>query len=491
MSNESEARAALKGIGLLSFGRFSGLFVSLVSMAVLARLLSPHDFGVFAASLLIIGLASALFEGAFAVGVVQRSTVDASYVSSAFWLSMLLALSIIVGICLAADAVAAFLNVPRGGSVIALSSLALLFKAAENVCVAYLRRTSRFAAISLWQFVGSLVGNGLIAVSLAWLGWGAWSLIYGQLVASMITAVGSFIAAKLPLRFTLERGATLDTLRTSGHFVFIHLLNWSALAGSNAVIAHSMGMGPLGLYSRSWKLLDVAIRVAGEPLSSVLLPAFARMQSDRGKARAALERALRLALPSFAILSALAVLHAEAIVTVAFGARWRSATPIVQILFCILGPRCCYKITESVAMGFGRGAATTLRQGIYAVLMIGGALTVAPLGPNWVAVNASCAALLFYLMSLSYAARLVAMPLGTLFRLHAHAVLVGVLVCGVDLFVATLFRPGQFWWGQIASLTAVIAVLGAALLLAPERLLGTDVLQIRRRVTGKLTPQLP
>lgn len=479
----------MKGIGLLSLGRFSSVLVSLVSTAVLARLLSPADFGVFAASLLVVGLATALFEGAFAVGVVQRQSADADYVSSAFWLSILLSLSLIAVIWLAAPSLASFLNLEDGRAVVIVSSFSLLFKSAENVCVAYMRRTSKFARISACQFFGALLGGGLVALYLAWRGYGAWSLIYGQLATSAFTAIGSFACSKLPLRFALTRAAATDTLRTSGHFAFVHVLNWFAMAGSNGVIAHSLGMGPLGLYSRSWKLLDVAIRVSGDPLSSVLMPAFARMQDDRAKARLALERALNIALPLFAMLSVMAVLHAEAMVAIALGPQWHEATPIVQILFCVLIARSCYKVTESVAMGFGRGMATTLRQGVYAVLMIGGAVLTVPLGPNWVAANASLAAGLFYLTSLFYAARLVELRFKTLFALHLRAALPAALVCAADLSAAALFAHDRFWTGQSAGIAAGMAVFCIYCGLAPDRVVGPDLMKLRKRFTTKLAPQ--
>ncbi len=280
----------------------------------------------------------------------------------------------------------------------------------ENIAAAYLRRTSRFGAISLYQFLSTLIGYGPISIYLAWRGFGAWALIAGQLAIAVIAGVAACLIARMPLRFVLTRQSSLDIVRTSGHFTFSQVLNWLALAGSNAVIGHMLGVHALGLYSRAWKLLDIVTTATAASLSSVLVPAFARMQSDVGKARLALEKSLGLAVPLFAIVSTLTVVHASALVAISLGSQWAETIPLIQILFAVLVPRCCYKITESVMIGFGRSGSAAIRQGMYATLMIGGAIVAAPFGPFWVAINASCAVTIFYLASLTFSARLTGIP---------------------------------------------------------------------------------
>lgn len=476
-----ETGKALRGIGLLSAGRFLSLTVSLVAMGLLARLLTPEDFGISTASMIVVGLSAALFDGAFAIGITQRSSVTAEYVSSAFWLSVGLSGVMVAIICFTAHPLAALLNIEHYSAIVMVSSANLLLKSAENVCVAYMRRTSRFAAIAGYQLAATVVGTGIVSLYLAWRGYGAWALVFGQLAYAALSCVASLVLSRLPLRFAFTWTLAEDTLKSSGQFAFAQLLNWSAYAGSNFVIAHMLGMRSLGLYSRSWKLLDVITSLSATPISSVLMPVFARMQNDPEKAGKALERSLSIALPFFAIVSALTVVHAEAIVRLTLGRQWLDASLIVQIFFCVLIPRCCFKITDSVAVGFGRGMAATLRQGLYAILMTGGAFLAAPFGPNWVAVSTSVAVTVLYLTSLGFASHIVGLTRIRIAQLHLRAAAIAGTVALADVSTSKLFHADHFWRGQLAGGVAALIVLGAAGLFAPKRLLGFDLANFRRK----------
>ncbi len=484
--SESEGKKAAKGIGLLSVGRLLGTLISFGSMAVLARLLIPADFGIMTTSLIVIALATAVFDGAFAIGLVQRKEINDEYVSSAFWLSLILAFILFLLICIATPFVSVFFHSNGYQLMYVISGSSLIFKAVENTSLAYLRRTSRFKHIVLYQVASSLIGYGPVSIALALQGYGAWSLVWGQFAVSVLAGAGAFYLAKLPLKFVLTRGAIRDIFETSGHFTASQVLNWAALTGSNSVVAHMLGVKELGLYSRAWKLLDIATAVSAAPFSSVLVPAFSRMQSEPSKANSALRKALELTVPFFAVFSALVVVHAQAVVDICLGKKWGASVPLIQLLFCALIPRCCYKITESAMVGFGRSKSVASRQLLYAGLMVGGAIVAAPFGALWIAVSTSLAVTLFYITSLTFAARLVDMKVAVAFAIHARAIGLAVAIGLIDFLVTLGLGHLGFWVSQIAGGIVALALVGVSILTLPEFLIGREWPEMGRKIAGKL-----
>jgi len=484
--SESEGKKAAKGIGLLSVGRLLGTVISFASMAVLARLLMPADFGIMTTSLIVIGLATAIFDGAFAIGLVQRKEISDEYVSSAFWLSLIFAFVLFLLICAVTPLVSVFFHSNGYQLMYAISGSSLIFKAIENTSLAYLRRTSRFKHIVIYQVGSSLIGYGPVSIVMALQGYGAWSLVWGQFAVSVLAGAGAFYMAKLPLKFVLTRQSIRDIFETSGHFTASQVLNWAALTGSNSVVAHTLGVRELGLYSRAWKLLDIATAVSAAPFSSVLVPAFARMQTDPAKANAALRKALELTVPFFAVFSALVVVHAQAIVDICLGKKWGASVLLIQILFCVLIPRCCYKITESATVGFGRSKSAAVRQLLYAGLMVGGALLASPFGAKWIAVSTSMAVTIFYMSSLMYASRLVGLKLSATFAIHARAIGLAVVIGLIDFMVSLGLSHLGFWVSQIAGGIVAVALVGVSILTLPEYLIGREWPEMGRKIAGKL-----
>ncbi len=482
---EGEAKKAVKGMGWLSLGRMAGMAVSFISTAILARLLAPADFGVMATSLIVIALATAIFDGAFAVGVVQRKTIDDDYISSAFWLSLILAGVCAAAVSLCSPLLAAFFNIKQYSLIFAVSSLSLLFKAMENISLAYMRRQSRFVSITFYQFASSLIGFGPLSIWLALNGFGPWALIWGQLAVSVLSGFSSFVLARLPLRLAITKDATMDIVQTSGHFVLASVLNWGALTGSNAVTGHKLGANALGIYSRGWRLLDLATTATAAPMQSVLVPAFARFQDQEDRAREAYARALALSVPFFAMISVLCCVHSAAIVQIALGPKWTATVPIVEILFAVLVPRCCYKITESLTVAFGHSKSAALRQGIYAVLMIGGAMIAAPHGAIWVAVSTSVAVTIFYISSLTYSGFIVRLPVSETLTIHLRAIVLALAVAAVDLGIIHLFGH-RFWLGNITGgIVAVILIAGLFLCL-PSGFIGQDINKLRDNLIKRI-----
>lgn len=488
------AKGIFHSIAWLSLGRIVNLAVSLVTTAFLARLLTPGEFGTMAAALVVIALTDAIFDGGFGIGITQRRALDATYVVVTYSMAIVLSLVLLFGLWLCAPVIEAFFDAPGLGSVLLIAGLAFPFRASECVTSSLLRRQKQFKTIAAYQLACPALVYAPLAIIMAFYDFGVWSLVIGNIALSVATAVSSFVLVKFHTHIRFERSGLLSAvflvlreefIGNNAFFLLSAVLNWLALTGPNTVIGHNLGLTELGLYSRSWRLLDLFTKVSAGPVQNVLMSTFSRMQDDVSVAARSLEKSLAIAIIFFSAASAFLLMHADLLVRVALGTQWLSAVPIVQILFVALVPRCCYKVSESMTVAFGKSRAAAWRQGIYAALMLGGTFLAVPYGSVAVAAAASIAVTLFYLYSLSFAARLVGLTVIKLVKMHAIGAAVFAIICGAAVTAQEASLQLGVWQCQLVSMV-VLALFVLATLVTPTSAFGGQFGSIHRTLRQKL-----
>jgi len=480
----------VSGIAWLSAGRMVAMLLSFVSTAVLARLLSPADFGMIAAAMIVVELSGVIFEGAFGIGIVQRHELSDRCASNTLWLSVIVGLIFMILTMLCSSFVQNFFNFPFLESVLLVSSLSLFFKALGNVSSALLRRKGSFRILAIINVGCYLFSYGPIAIVMAWNGYGVWSLVMGSISATALESLFSFAYAKVSMKRPPSYQEAKEVFSVSGYFTLTQTLNWAARTGANIVVGRMLGAESLGFYSRGWKLLEVVTNATATPLHSVLLPAFSRMQHDPNKARKALIKALTVAVPVFSVISVFAIVHSKAIVLIALGSKWTEVVPVAQFLFLALVPRCCYKITESVTFGFGRSGITMMTQGLYAVLMVGGAVLGVHNGAVGVAFYISLAVSLFYVCSLLFASRIVQARFIEITVIHLKAIFVALCVTLLDVGIMSLFPEHMFWIREIVGCGLSLIAVICSFVYLPESFVGNVFASLRSDGIDKFKQRL-
>jgi PST family polysaccharide transporter len=446
------SRSVARGVAWLATARIITLALSVVSMAILARLLAPEDFGAFAALIAILSLPLSIFEGAVGLPLVQQPHVDDEFVRASFWSGQKIAWALTV--------------------LLICSSLAVPLKAANAVSTYLLQRQRKFGTVAVLGSIG-LVGNTFVAVPLALLGWKLWALVAATLAGGLAEAVVGYLLVRHPLRFP-RRGHSSQVRRANLLFALTQLLNCLALAIPNLSVGRVLGPAALGFYSRSWRMFEIAVGVAATPIQRTLIPAFAGLQGDLPRARRSLERALAAATVAFGVISAIMILQSDAIVRLVLGGQWTATILPMQLLFAAFVPRAAYKLTESVALGFGRAGQTSVRQAVFAGLLAAGGLAGTRFGITGVATGVALAMWAFYALSLCWAARLTGSSAVVLFLIHIRALCITAFASVTGWLALESMLPLGYWLAHAASLiaTGLAAVL---IVVAPARVLGDEL----------------
>ncbi|MGE0829695.1 MAG: oligosaccharide flippase family protein [Hyphomonadaceae bacterium] len=471
----------VRGTLYLAVARVATLSVSLISMAILARLLTPADFGMMTAALIIMNLPAVIYEGAFSLLLVQRKEIDSEFIKLSFWMALGVALAAMLALIAAAPLVESFFGFAGLGLVIMAVSVTLPLKAASSISLGLLRREHRFAAVATMFFFAGGVGNILVAAPLAYMGFGVWALAIGAIVSHALEAIAGYAVARFPLSPPKHWKRGEGVGRASALFTATQLLNFMALCTPNFIIGKFMGAGALGLYSRSTRILDIAIDGAANPIQQTLIPAFSRMQDDLTRSRHAFERALSLALLLFGALAAFVIVEAEAAIRILMGPDWLSIVLPVQVLFAAFAPRAAYRLCESLAFGQGRAGRTAAMQALYLGLMVVGSFAGLAHGVTGVAIGIAAGLWIFYLAALAMAARLVNSGPSALAIMHGRA-LAAALIVGLSGWLVIEAASGAgFWISHILGGFGCIAG-GALVFFAPAKIMGEDFVWARTQI---------
>jgi PST family polysaccharide transporter len=305
--------------------------VSLVAVVLLARLLSPADFGVAAMALGIVQLLGVIVEMMFHDALVQRAEVEHGHLDTAFWTSFGLGVLFAAGCALGAPAIGALFAEPKLGPVLAWASIGLIFTGLNAVHLAQLRRALQFRPLAMRTLLGRLVGTA-VGVGMALDGYGPWALVGQYLVSGLLSVM--VLWAKAPrwpaLRWSPRHGRELVGFAAPS--LANHLLFSSNIRIFTLVAGYLLGATAVGFLNLAFRVFEVLGTVLAAASSQLALPLFARRQADRE----ALVRAYRIG-TEFTCLITLPIcggllVCAHEVVTVVFGTQWLPVVPLIQVL---------------------------------------------------------------------------------------------------------------------------------------------------------------
>jgi O-antigen/teichoic acid export membrane protein len=300
-------------------------------VVVLARQLSPADFGLLKV-LLIVSMFAAIFcESGIPDALIQRRHLTVEHIATAWWLSILLAALTVTSLYVGAPLVARMMAMPGLSIDIRLICLPLFLEGTAIVAVAELSRSLRFGALAIADVVAEVAFLST-ALTLVWQGLPAWSLPAGLAMRLSVHAFAIWIAHGR-LAIGLPRlGAAQDLGRFAVGALGARIMTVAAGNADFLLVGRLLGASALGYYSIAWDLLrfvpDRLHRVAGR----VIFPAFCQVQHDGSELRRAYNNLLnymgRVILP----ISGFVAIAAPELLANIYGKQWLPATMPMRLL---------------------------------------------------------------------------------------------------------------------------------------------------------------
>ncbi len=463
----------------------------------LARILPPADFGVVALALAVIGLAGAVSDLGLEAAVIQRRDLSERHLRTAFTASVLLGLVLSGTLVLLAPLSGALLRAPVLPDV--LRALALLFVvgALGGTSRALLRRRLRFRALFWTGSASFLVGYAGVVTTLAFAGFGVWSLVWGSLAQAALEAALVLGLVRPPVRPLLGRAEVRELLGFGAGVSLNNVVNYAARNGDNLVVGRWLGAAALGLYGRAYNLMTLPLTYLGAATHQVLFPAMSEIQHDRERLGRAYLTAVQLsALAAAPVMAGMAV-AAPHMVAALYGPAWTGMVLPLQCLCAAGAFRAVYHVAGAVTYAAGRVYAELKRQVVYAALVAAGAVLASRWGIEGVAAAVTLAIVYMYVAMASLALGIVGRSWRDFLAAQAPGLAVGVMVGAAALCVRVGMELEGFGSGATfaAVLAACAASLPAAVYLLPARLrptallalLGPAVLRLPRPLQGAMS----
>ncbi|MBW2541934.1 MAG: lipopolysaccharide biosynthesis protein [Deltaproteobacteria bacterium] len=384
--------------------------IFLIRVLVLARILAPDAFGLFAIALVPIGILLQASELGMIPALVHAREPTQRHYDVAWTIGLARGL-VTAGLVVAlAPWVAEFAGEPRAASITRVLALQPLLLAISSIRVAELQRQLKFRPLAIIH-LGEAMANTIAAVALAPL-IGVWALVAGMLAGNLLRLVISYIVAPYAPRVAFNAGAARSLVRF-GQWVFVAALT-STIGGAllRLLISRQLGAAELGIYYLATRLTFLLGGTVIDVGSSVAFPIYARLQEEREEAirvfRAVWSATMALIVPAFALFIALA----PSIVTDVLGAQWQGTEAVLRILagVCILS--IFGDVTGPIWQGMGQPWRNALIEALQsAVLLIGVWLLASRLGVIGAALAWIPAVLVTQLVSAIFLPRVLSRPM--------------------------------------------------------------------------------
>jgi O-antigen/teichoic acid export membrane protein len=304
--------------------------LTLVSTAVLARLLAPADFGLIAMAAAVSQFLLLFRDLGLSAATVQRAELTRANVNALFWINT--ALGLAVGVLLAAVSplLARFYGQAEIRGVMIALAFGVVVAGTSVQHSALLRRQMRFTALATIELSSQAAGL-IVAIALARLGGGYWALVAFQLVQSTAGAVGVWLAIGWRPDWPAVRGARPMLSFGSGLTVF-NVLTYTVRNLDNVMLGYAAGASGLGFYTRAYSLLLLPIDRVRSPLSAVVVPALSRLQHDALRFRSyflsAITTIAAAGMPTVVFL----FVFADQAIPLVLGPGWESSITLFRIL---------------------------------------------------------------------------------------------------------------------------------------------------------------
>lgn len=311
--------------------RWVARLCGLATVAILARLLGPHDFGTVAVALAVLPVAYLLGDMGFSTYITQARVLDGRALSTAFWFSAAAGLLISATLVLAAPLATVAFGVTNAASVVRGVAPAVMCVMLGTVPIALLRRQLRFKALAVQSMTASLAGQ-VVAVALALAGGGVWALVAQAVVNQAVSTACAWRSAgwRPSLAFSGQEFATMASfgVKVVGVDLVAQLRAWVEYA----VIASALGVAGLGYLNIAQRLIQVAQDVTSAAVLPVSTVVFARVRQSADLLRGAYVRALGLSYAAVGGAMAFLLVGAPVLVPLLFGDQWGPSVPAARIL---------------------------------------------------------------------------------------------------------------------------------------------------------------
>lgn len=404
----------------------------------LARILSPEDFGIMGMALIATAFASLVADCGFGAAIIQYPNLTGRHVRAALTGTMLMSIVLASVLWLLAPTITRLFGQDTLTPILRVIGISLVFSGMSVTVVSLLRRSLQFRSLTIIESFSYIISFGAVGISMAMLGYGAWSLVIANVFQSccLLSLAVYFAKQRFWPYFGLQEFR--DLFQVASAEVLNNVVNFIAENLQFLVVGKWLGAFALGMYNRSSNTMDLPVRYFSFALSNVMFPVYAQIQRDIPRLGSAF---LRTA--SFAALITVPVFFAMAsvpgiVIGGLFGDQWKAAAEVFQVL-CLAGPfLAMMRVFGAVSHAMGKVFNECNRQVVYLGIVSIGVWLFLPFGLKGVALAVAIATFIRYLLLAQLSLKLVGVSWARFLAAQLPGYLLGIVTSASAYLVSSV-----------------------------------------------------
>ena len=338
----------IKGFVWLFSGAGLKIVIQMASMVILARILTPADFGLFAGAMAVMSIATVLATAGLTPSLVSTESFSAEFAKAAIVISLGTCVSIGGIVFFLSDLISLHFLDERLSQILQLMCVVFPFVGLKSVSSGLCQRKFKFKQIALINFSSYFLCSCVCAIVLAYAGYGYYSLVVGFILNQILSSVAFLYYEKLDFSPALRGGHIKEIFKYSKWYVSGLLVNNLASQVDNVLVGKSFGATELGLYSRGYQFLIAPAILIGGIVDKVLFPLISKKKREQHKNTFEFFVASYFAVMTLgSLLAIFCFSYIEYFVIYGLGEQWVDAVPVFQWLSLCIPYKAAQKIVGS------------------------------------------------------------------------------------------------------------------------------------------------
>ncbi len=322
---------AFKGISWMGLLRGSTRAVTFVRLAILARILTPMEFGAFGVATLVLSFLEILTETGINIFLIQQKDDIKKYLSSAWIVSIARGCLIAIIILVSAPFIADFFNSPQSYLVIVLIAFVPFIRGFINPAIINIQKEIQFQKEFYLRAILFVI-DATIAVIAALITRSAESLAYGLIASAIVEVILSFVLFRPFPHLSFEMWKIKHIIKKGWWVSLTGIFSYFSENGDNVVVGKILGTTSLGFYQVAYKFSTLPISEITDVVNKVVFPVYTKFSEDKERLAKAFTKVTVSSSVMALILGTFIFVFTEQIIEVALGQNWLATVPVVKVL---------------------------------------------------------------------------------------------------------------------------------------------------------------
>ena len=468
MTTNNLRRKAASGIAWTAVQKYSTMTIQFVSGIILARLLSPHDYGCIGMLSIFMVLAEALIDGGFGSALIQKKNPTQEDYSTIFFWNLGMSSLMYAVLFVSAPVIARFFDIPLLCPVLRVQALVLFIYAFNLVQRNQLRKALNFKLLSIITVTTSLISLG-VTIILAYKGFGVWALVAQNLITASIPAISFWFYVKWRPMWIFSWKSFKELFGFGFYMFLMHLVNTFSLKLQGLLIGRVYNSTTMGYFSKAMTTESMASESMSSIMNQVTYPLYSQAQDDKGLLANMIKRlTMTISYLTFPLMFIL-ILTAKPIFVLLYSDRWLESVPYFQVL-CFAGLAVCLQSVNLQSISaIGKSRITffwTMIKASVRIVFITAGLWLG--GMKGLLVGMVLSSWFYLFVNMSLVSKYIGYKLWEQVKNLAPIVIVSVIIAGICYFVGELLSFNMFIEGIIMAVVYFFLYMLWSILFKPE-----------------------